>query len=101
MSDVVLIATAYKAPIAPTPEQNTVFHEQFLRDINAEGALRGWAGSSIHVYLRMPVDDVPYVSMTIAPGEGWATLDDLRAFRAEQRAQRDLEMQQPEQGRMF
>ncbi|WFS02191.1 hypothetical protein [Rhizobium tumorigenes] len=101
MSDVVLIATAYAAPTSPTPEQNTSFHKQFLSDINAEAARRGWDGSSVHVYLRMPVGDVPYVSITIAPGERWADLDDLRAFREQQRAQRDLEMQQPEQGRMF
>lgn len=100
MSDTLLIAMAEKAPIKPTEVEGRAFHEGFISKLNDEAAVRGWEGSTFHVYVRIPVDDTSYISMTIAPAGRFATLDDLRAFREAQRTQREHEEQQPEQGRL-
>jgi hypothetical protein len=87
------ICTAYKAPVEPSPAENSSFHEIFLSSLNAEAELRGWGGSAVCQYVRID----GYLSISIEPGKGWATMKDLRDFRERQRqAQRE----EPEQGRL-
>ncbi|MBB3386012.1 MULTISPECIES: hypothetical protein [unclassified Rhizobium] len=93
MSTALQICTAFKAPVEPSPDENTCFHETFLSSLNAEAEARGWDGSAVCQYVRID----GYLSISIEPGKGWASMKDLRAFRERQRqAQRE----EPEQGRL-
>jgi hypothetical protein len=90
---VLQICTAYKAPAAPTQADNTQFHEMFLSSLNGEAESRGWKGSAVCQYIRID----GYVSISIEPGSAPANMTDLRAFRERQR---QVEREQPEQGRL-
>jgi hypothetical protein len=93
MSAALQICTAYKAPVEPSPAENSRFHDMFLSSLNGEAASRGWAGSAVCQYVRID----GYLSISIEPGKGWASMEDLRDFRERQRqAQRE----EPEQGRL-
>jgi hypothetical protein len=93
MSETLQICTAFKAPVEPTPADNTRFHEMFLLNLNAEAESRGWKGSAVCQYIRIE----GYVSISIEPGSAPASMTDLRAFRERQR---QAEREQPEQGRL-
>jgi len=93
MSAILQICTAFKAPVEPSPAENTRFHDMFLSNLNGEAKARGWVGSAVCQYLRLD----GYVSISISPGDRWASMKDLRDFRERQRqAQRE----EPEQGRL-
>jgi hypothetical protein len=93
MSAALQICTAFQAPVDPSQAENTRFHEMFLSNLNGEAELRGWAGSAVCQYVRID----GYLSISIEPGKGWASMKDLRDFRERQRqAQRE----EPEQGRL-
>jgi len=82
LSDLSSAAQIYTGDRAPSdPSQNTKFHQELL-DFLIDGARSvGWSGAEICDYDRFQDG----VSIGIAPGESWPTLDDVRAWRTAHR----------------
>lgn len=95
MSSTYRIATADRAP--EDPAKNTAFHQELIDRLNAELGHYEWKGSVFADYWRRD----GYVAIAIEPGETPATLEDLRAFREEQRKAREAELSKPEQGSLI
>lgn len=74
------------------------FYAGLLSLLNDEGRDRhGWAGSAIKDIGKSG----GIVFLQIVPAEGFATIDDLRAFREAQRKAREGQAPDPEQGRLL
>lgn len=84
-----LIAYGGQAPAEPG--DNTTFHQSLIDDMTAEATRLGWPGAAFADYGRSG----GYVSLSIVPGVARPTLEDLRAFREEQR------LAQAEQAEVF
>lgn len=91
--------TAMSISIADRPPEDpglaAAFYENLLNLVNAEGRdQHGWSGSTILDYGKISGT----AFLQLAPGEAFATIDDLRRFREVQRAAREQEIHKPKQG---
>lgn len=78
------------------PAKSTDFHMGLIEILNSEARERhGWAGSEIKDYGKL--GGIAFLQLVPAE-KNFATIDDLRAFREMQRADRERDQQQPEQG---
>jgi hypothetical protein len=77
---------------------NTRFHQSLIDDMTDEAGRIGWAGAAFADYASRS----GYVSVAIVRGDGWPSLDDLRAFRERQKQAVDAraaeQREQPAQG---
>ncbi|MBY2992472.1 hypothetical protein HF272_13640 [Rhizobium leguminosarum] len=80
------------------PAELTGFYTALLAILNAEARERhGWEGS---VIANLGVLD-GYVFVEIRPGEAFATIDDLRAFRKRQIEEEKRAEEPPKQSRLI
>jgi hypothetical protein len=87
MSERYLIAYGGTMAADADPEAQKAFYQSLLDDLNATAAEFGWPGSDFSFY---GVAD-HRVMMETVPGEAPLTLDRLKQFRNQQRAQRNDE----------
>ncbi|MGG7535332.1 hypothetical protein [Rhizobium sp. 12,4] len=82
------------------PDQASAFHAGLLDTINAAARdWHGWTGSTIADFGKS--GGITFLQLN--PGEAFATLEDLRAFREEQRRRQETAENdnQAEQGRLL
>ncbi len=79
MSSIARMAVADRIPADPA--ENAVMHRGLLDMLNDQAERVGWAGVSFDLYTSKD----GWAAITVVPGARAATLEDLRAFREQQK----------------
>jgi hypothetical protein len=66
------------------PSRSTIVHGELIGDLIAGAEAEGWQGAEFCDYERRP----DMIAIGIRRGEDWPGLDELRAFRERQKAER-------------
>ncbi|RBO94965.1 hypothetical protein [Pseudochrobactrum asaccharolyticum] len=88
MSTILSLSTAARRP--DNISDNTAIHKMLLDELNAEAQAHGWAGSAIDCY-RVTGG---IIGISVIAGVMPATIDDLRAYRDNQKLHEE-ELTQP------